>query len=120
MGLELVVAAIMTAILLLPLAIVGSVPVLAYYVLGLIVALGIVAFNMRKPRPWVRWAGAAVQAGLAAFYVLRLIVDPTLGSVGGLGLTVAAVVLLLVPSSAAWFGGSARPARWLPPGPGRT
>ncbi|MFC5815515.1 hypothetical protein [Nonomuraea harbinensis] len=102
---QMVVAAIVTLVLLLPL-VRGIFLVQVLYVLGVAVVSGVVVFGMRSRRSWVRWAGVAIQAVLVILYVLQLSVQPSLEPVFGLGLAVAALVLLLTSSSAAWFDDS--------------
>ncbi|MEU7744112.1 hypothetical protein [Nonomuraea sp. NPDC049158] len=94
---------LLNVMLFLPLAINGILLLNFFFGVGASVLLGLMILKMRTRAPWVRWAGVVIQVALAANAIVGLIGGPNGGAFAGLALAGTVIVLLLTPSSAAWF-----------------
>ncbi|MFG1690310.1 hypothetical protein ACGFNP_59890 [Nonomuraea sp. NPDC049269] len=111
MCVQMVLSLIMTAILALLFLQVGwnatLLLTLLYGIAGAVVVV-LVVVKMKSRRKWVRWTGIGIQGANVISYVAGAFTGsnagaPNVGEFLGLGLSVAVIALLLVPSSAAWF-----------------
>ncbi|MET7458865.1 hypothetical protein [Nonomuraea sp. NPDC005501] len=100
---QLVITVLLNVILFLTLAVHGILLVVFFFELGASVLIGLVVIKMRSRARWVRWLGGVIEIALVANAVVGLSGGPNAGALAGLALAVAAIALLLTPSSAAWF-----------------
>ncbi|MBT2234657.1 hypothetical protein [Nonomuraea sp. NEAU-A123] len=107
MCVQMVLTLVLTAILALLFTQVGwnaAVLLPLLYGIASAVVIVLVVVKMSSRRKWVRWTGIGIQGvNVISFVVGAFTGAPGVGELLGLGLSVAVIALLLVPSSTAWF-----------------
>ncbi|MET8865497.1 hypothetical protein ABZW11_21375 [Nonomuraea sp. NPDC004580] len=103
MCVQVLMEVVLSALVLLPLALNGF--LVLNFVLGVAVAVlaGAMVVLMRTRRRWVQWVGLAIEGLLAANALVGLMGTGSVGAVAGLALAVGVIALLLTPSSNGWF-----------------